>query len=102
MDKVIEKAKELRKELDSLPLFQEYKRVKDSIESDQEIQELKKQIVRAKSEGRLEDHKRLLNEYNSHPLVNNLNRLEEEVKNYLTEISEILNEKWWNSLLFCI
>ena len=93
MDKVIEKAKELRQELDKLPLFQEYVEVKKTIDEDDELNELKKQIVRAKSEGRLEDHKKLIHKYENHPLTINLNQLEEEVKNYLKEISEILNEK---------
>ena len=90
MDKVIETAKALKSELDNLPLFQEYKRIKLEIETSSEIKELKKQIVRAKNENRLDDHKRLLEEYNSHPLIVNFESLQEEVRDYLKEITEIL------------
>ena len=80
MDRIIDLSQELKNELDKLPLFQEYKT-------------LKKEIVRAKNENRIDDHKALLKEYDNHPLVVNFNIIEEEVKNYLKQISEILNKK---------
>ena len=93
MDRVLELTQELKDELDKLPLFQEYKSLRKEIDESSDLQELKKQIVRAKNENRLEDHKKLLQEYNSHPLIVNFNIIEEEVKNYLSQISEILNKK---------
>ncbi len=93
MDKIVELAQELKSELDKLPLFQEYKVLKNEMDSSLELKELKKEIVRAKNENRLDDHKRLLQEYDNHPLVSNFNIIEEEVKNYLKQISEILNKK---------
>lgn len=93
MDKVLELAEELKKELDALPLFIEYKRVKNDLENNPEIQELKKEIVRAKNENRLQDHKELLARYNSHPLYLNFVRLDDEVSEYLKEIVNILNKK---------
>ena len=93
MDKLIELTEELKKELDELPLFIEYKRVKEEFENSKEIQDLKREIVRAKNENRIEDHKALLEKYNSHPLVINYLNLEDEVRQYLKEISEILNKK---------
>ena len=65
--------------------------MKNSLENDAEINDLKKKIVRAKNEGRILDHKKLLEQYNNHPLVLNFSSLEREVKEYLREISEILN-----------
>ena len=93
MDRVLELTQELKDELDKLPLFQEYKSLRKEIDESSDLQELKKQIVRAKNENRLEDHKKLLQEYNYHPLIVNFNIIEEEVKNYLSQISEILNKK---------
>ena len=90
MDKVIESAKELKAELDKLPLFQEYKRVKALYDNDEEIKELKKQVVRAKNENRLEDHHLLLETLHNHPLYINYTELHEEVEDYLKEITNYL------------
>ena len=89
MDKVIELTYELKKELDSLPLFQEYKRVKTLLDSSTDLKELKAKIVKADSKSK----KQLLDEYNTHPLVVNYKQLEEEVRVYLQEICEIINKK---------
>lgn len=91
MNKEIEIAKELKKEIDSLPLFQEYKRIRELVDKSDEIKELKVEI--AKSVNDKEKHKELLNRYNSHPLIVNLNELEIEVRDYLKEITDIINKK---------
>lgn len=91
MDKIIEKSWELKRNLDETELFKEYKRVKKAVEDCAEIKTLKRDIVRAKNEGRLLDHKALMDKYNNHPLILNLNDLEEEVADYLKEISNLLN-----------
>ena len=93
MDKIIELAKELRKEIDLLPLFQEYQKVKKAYLGDQEIQELKKQVVRTKNENRKQENDLYLKKLNNHPLFVNYHVLKEEVTDYLRQISEILNEK---------
>lgn len=93
MDKITKLATELKKELDDLPLFQEYQRVKNLVNSSNEIEELKKQIALAKLHNESEKHKALLEQYNSHPLIVNLNALENEVYDYLKQISEIVNKK---------
>lgn len=93
MDKITELATELKKELDNLPLFQEYKRVKNLVDTSGDIEELKRQIALAKSHNENEKHNALLEEYNSHPLIVNLNALEIEVYDYLKQISEIVNKK---------
>ena len=93
MDRITELANELKKELDNLPLFQEYKRVKALVNSSSEIQGLKKQIALAKAHHENDRHKALLEEYNSHPLIVNLNALENEVYDYLKQISDIVNKK---------
>ena len=93
MDKILEKAQELKTELDQVPLIIEYKRVRDAYENDEELNELKKQILRAKNENRMDDYKVLLDKFHNHPLYLNFNRIEEETKEYLREISNILNKK---------
>lgn len=93
MDKTIELAKELKQELDSLPLFQEYKRVKGLVDNSDEINSLKREIALAKSRNNIEEHKRLLEVYNSHPLIQNYESLKSDVAKYLQEVSEIINKK---------
>lgn len=93
MDKILKKAQELKNELDNLPLFIEYKRVKNLYDNNVEINELKKQIVRARNEGRMNEHKLLLDRLHNDPLYLNYTKLEEEVIEYYKEISNILNKK---------
>ena len=93
MNKILELTEELKKELDQLPLFIEYKRMKNAYDEDEEIGELKKQIVRAKNENRMDDYKVLLDKFHKHPVYLNFVNAEEEVKEYLQEISKILNKK---------
>ena len=93
MDRLISLSKKLREELDKLPLFQEYQRLKKEVDTNEELDSLKKEIVIAKKEGKVEEHKTLLNEYNNHPLVANFMATQNEVVDYLKEISDILNEK---------
>ena len=91
MSRVIELTQELKKELDNLPLFQEYKRIKGLVDSSDELKELKAEIARAS--GDKEKHTALLERYNNHPLIVNLNGLENEVSDYLRQICEIINKK---------
>ena len=93
MNNSIEIAKELKKELDNLPLFQEYERIRKFVENDQELSELKTSIALAKAKNDIEQHQLLLNRYNNHPLIVNLSNLESEVADYLKEISKIVNKK---------
>lgn len=92
-DKIISLTKELKEELNSLKLFIEYKRVREAFINSEELNELKKLIVRAKNENRMDDYHLLKEKYDNHPLNQNYKFLEEEVANYLKEISDILNEK---------
>ena len=93
MSKTIEIAKELKEELDKLPLFQEYYRYKALVDSNKELNALKTSIAKAKLEGNSELHKNLLDRYNSHPLIVNYQELETEVANYLAQVAKIVNKK---------
>lgn len=91
MDKIIEEAKSLRSDVDSLPEIQEYYRLKELMEKDEELSRLRKEIARLASEGKTEERKNLLAIYNSHPLVNNYNIAMEEAKSILRTIKDIIN-----------
>lgn len=91
MGKEIEIAKKIKSELDSLPLFQEFNKLKEQINSNEELVNLRKEIKGAiKDKTKREE---LLASYNSHPLVVNFKAIEEEVKDYLKEITDIINKK---------
>ena len=91
MDKIIEEAKSLRKDIDSLPEIQEYYRLRNLMENDKELSRLRIEIARLANEGKLEERKNLLAIYNSHPLVNNYNIAMEEAKSILRTIKDIIN-----------
>ena len=91
MDKIIEEAKSLRNDIDSLPEIQEYYRLRDLMENDKELSRLRIEIARLANEGKLEERKNLLEIYNSHPLVNNYNIAMEEAKSILRTIKDIIN-----------
>ena len=91
MNDPIALAKELKEEILKEPLIVEYLRVKQLVESNDEINLLKKDIALAKAHHEDESHKKLLAKYNTHPLVANYNVLKEEVNEYLQEISKIVN-----------
>ena len=91
MDKIIEEAKSLRNDIDSLPEIKEYYRLRDLMENDKELSRLRIEIARLTNEGKLEERKNLLEIYNSHPLVNNYNIAMEEAKSILRTIKDIIN-----------
>ena len=91
MSDVIELSKELRTELDNNPTIIEYHRYKDLVENDKELIILRNEIK--KSVNDLEKRKKLLEQYNSSPIVSNYNILKEEVRSILKEISDIINKK---------
>ena len=91
MNNPVDSAKALKKEIEELPEVKEYLSLKDLLENDKELQELRTNIARLESEGKFEEKKNLLEVYSSHPLIVNFNTLKDEVKNILSEINDILN-----------
>ena len=91
MDKIIEEAKSLRNDIDSLPEIQEYYRLKTLMENDEELRRLRTEIARLAKEGKTEERKNLLAVYNANPLVNNYNVAMEEAKSILRAIKDIIN-----------
>ena len=91
MDKILEEAKSLRNDIDSLPEIQEYYRLKTLMENDEKLRRLRTEIARLTSECKIEEKKNLLAIYNSHPLVNNYNIAMDEAKSILRAIKDIIN-----------
>ena len=91
MDKIIEEAKSLRNDIDSLPEIQEYYRLKTLMENDEELRRLRTEIARLAKEGKTEERKNLLAVYNANPLVNNYYVAMEEAKSILRAIKDIIN-----------
>ena len=91
MDNIEKAAKELKDYLLTLPEVKEYLSLKKAYEEDSSINELKKQIVRAKNENRMDDYSTYKKEFDEHPLVNNYLASKEEVNEILKEIAKILN-----------
>ena len=90
MDKIIEEAKSLRKDIDNLPEVIEYRRLKTLYESDEELARMRKEIARLKASGKEEERKNLLKIYESHPLVNNYEVAKQEVMDILLVIKNII------------
>ena len=91
MDEILNKANEIREEVDNLPQVKEYYRLKELYENDDELKRLRGEIARLASEGKSKERKALLEIYNSHPLVSNYNQTKEEVIILLNEIKNILD-----------
>ena len=100
MSNSIEIAKELKGELEKEPLIIEYRRIKSLVDSNDELSNLKREIALAKAHHDDSLHKKLLDQYNNHPLIVNYNVLNQEVSDYLASISQIVNKKWLKTLLF--
>lgn len=90
-NEILEKAKEIRRSLDSLPCFQEFYNLKNLIEKNEELKELRKEIAVLAKQGLLKERDNLLSVYNSHPLVNNYNICKEEIISILSEIKDLLS-----------
>ena len=90
MDEVIELSKKLKEEIDNLPEMKEYLKLKKLIENDTELAKMRLDIARLANEKKYEERDNLLQIYNSHPLVNNFYLAEEEIKNLLQSIKNII------------
>lgn len=90
MDEIIQLAKELRKEIDDLPEMKEYLKLKQLLEDNRELKNMRSDIARLTNEGKLKERDNLLSIYNSHPLVNNFYLAKEEIKTILQTIKNII------------
>ena len=90
MDKVLEKAKELRAEIENTPEFQEYIKNKQLLENNKDVYELKQSIANLKAQGKLTEAKNLEDLYNQHPLVNNFEASKDALYQLLTTVETII------------
>ena len=82
----------LKEELDNSPIIQEYLQLKTVLENDVELKKMRENIARLTNENKVEEKEALLAIYNSHPIVVNFSQAEEEVKNLLEQIKDILSD----------
>ena len=90
MDKVLEKAKELRLAIEETGEYQEYIKNKELLEKSEDVIELKHNIANLRAKGKLEEAKNLEKLYNNHPLVNNYEVSKEALYQLLKTIESII------------
>ena len=90
MDKVLEKAKELRVSIEKTSEYQEYLKNKELLEKSDDVIELKHNIANLRAKGKLEEAKNLEKLYNAHPLVNNYEASKDALYQLLKTIKSIL------------
>ena len=90
MDKVLEKAKELKALIDETLEMKEYLRNKELLENDKDVYELKQNIANLKAQGKMLEAKNLEELYNRHPLVNNFEVSKEALYELLKTIQNII------------
>ena len=90
MDKVLEKAKELRFAIEETDEFKEYIKNKELLENSWDVLELKHNIANLKAKGKLVEAKNLEKLYENHPLVNNYEASKEALYQLLKTIESII------------
>ena len=90
MDKVLEKAKELRSAIEETEEFKEYIKNKELLEKSEDVIELKHNIANLRAKGKLEEAKNLEKLYKAHPLVNNYEVSKEALYELLKTIESII------------
>ena len=90
MDKVLEKAKELKAIIEETPEMKEYLKTKELLENNKDVYELKQNIANLKAKGKLTEAKNLEAIYNNHPLVNNFEVSKEALYELLKTIQNII------------
>ena len=90
MDKVLEKAKELRLAIEQTPEYQEYMKNKQLLENSEDVKELKQNIANLRAKGKLEEASNLQKLYDNHPLVNNYEASKDDLYQLLKTIESII------------
>ena len=90
MDKVLEKAKELRTAIEETNEYKEYTLNKNALENSEDVIALKHDIANLKAKGKYEEAKNLEALYNAHPLVNNYEASKEALYQLLKTIENII------------
>lgn len=90
MDKVLEKAKELRLEIEETDEYKEYLKNKELLEKSEDVIELKHNIANLRAKGKSIEAKNLEELYQKHPLVNNYEASKEALYQLLKTVKSIL------------
>ena len=90
MDKVLEKAKELRLAIEETSEYKEYIKNKELLEKDEDVIELKHNIANLRAEGKPIEADRLQVFYNNHPIVANYEASKEALYQLLKTIESLL------------
>lgn len=90
MDKILEKAKELRIAIEETNEYKEYIKNKELLEKDEDVIELKHNIANLRAEGKLVEADRLQVFYNNHPIVANYEASKEALYQLLKTIESLL------------
>ena len=90
MDKVLEKAKELRLAIEETGEYQEYTKNKKLLEKSEDVIELKHNIANLRAKGKTQEANNIEDLYNKHPLVNNYEASKEALYQLLKTIESII------------
>ena len=90
MDKVIEKAKELKALIDETPEMKEFLKNKEQFEKSEDVIELKHNIANLRAQGKLNEANNLQALYNNHPIVVNYEASKEALYELLKTIQTII------------
>ena len=90
MDKVLEKAKELRLAIEETNEYKEYVKNKELLENNEDVIELKHNIANLRAKGKIKEANNLEVLYNNHPLVSNYEASKESLYQLLKTIASLL------------
>ena len=90
MDKVLEKAKELRLAIEETSEFQEYMKNKEMLENSEDVIELKHNIANLRAQGKIQEANNLKELYDNHPIVVNYEASKEALYALLKTVQSII------------
>ena len=90
MDKVIEKAKELKALINETPEMKEFLKNKEQFENSEDVIELKHNIANLRAKGKLTEANNLQALYDNHPIVVNYQASQEALYALLKTIQTII------------
>ena len=90
MDKVIEKAKELKALIDETPEMKEFLKNKEQFENSEDVIELKHNIANLRTQGKIQEANNLKELYDNHPIVVNYEASKEALYALLKTVQSII------------
>ncbi len=90
MDKVIEKAKELKALIDETPEMKEFLKNKEQYENSEDVIELKHNIANLRAQGKIKEANNLKTLYDNHPIVVNYEASKDALYELLKTIQSII------------